>query len=76
MEPDTRSPLKDAQILPGVTIYDLVYTPPETPLIQAARKKGCPTILGTEMFIHQAREQFYLNFGINVPDAIIRELVA
>ncbi len=76
MEPDTRSPLKDAQILPGMTIYDLVYTPPETPLIQAARKKGCPTILGTEMFIHQAREQFYLNFGIDVPDAIIRELVA
>ncbi len=75
MDPDTRSPLKDEQILPGMTVYDLVYTPPETPLIQAARKKGCPTIMGTEMFIHQAREQFYLNFGIDVPDAIIRELV-
>ena len=76
MEPDTRSPLKDDQIMPVMTVYDLVYTPPVTPLILAARKKGCPTILGTEMFIHQAREQFYLNFGIDVPDAIIRELVA
>lgn len=76
MQPDTRSPLKDEQILPGMTVYDLVYTPPETPLIQAARKAGCQTILGTEMFIHQAREQFYLNFGIDVPDAVIRELVA
>jgi shikimate dehydrogenase len=75
MQPDTRSPLKDDQIQPGMTIYDLVYTPPETPLIQAARMKGCQTILGTEMFIHQAREQFYLNFGIDVPDTIIRELV-
>jgi shikimate dehydrogenase len=76
MQPDTRSPLKEDQILPEMTIYDLVYTPPETPLIQAARKKGCKTILGTEMFIHQAREQFYLYFGIDVPDSVIRELVA
>ncbi len=75
MEPDTRSPLKEDQILPEMTVYDLVYTPPETPLIQAAQMKGCHTILGTEMFIHQAREQFYLNFGIDVPDTIIRELV-
>jgi len=76
MEPDTRSPLKEEQIQSNMTIYDLVYTPPETPLIQAARKKGCSTILGTELFIHQAREQFYLNFGIDVPDSVIRELVA
>lgn len=75
MEPDTRSPLNEEQILPEMTVYDLVYTPPETPLIQSAQKKGCHTILGTEMFIHQAREQFYLNFGIDVPDTIIRELV-
>ncbi|MFA4823804.1 MAG: shikimate dehydrogenase [Methanoregula sp.] len=76
MEPDTRSPLNEDQILPGMTVYDLVYTPPVTPLIQSAQNKGCHTILGTEMFIHQAREQFYLYFGIDVPDTIIRELVA
>jgi shikimate dehydrogenase len=75
MDPDTRSPLTEEQIEPHMTIYDLVYTPPETPLIQAARRKGCPTVLGTELFIHQAREQFYLNFGIDVPEGIIRELV-
>jgi shikimate dehydrogenase len=76
MAPDTRSPLREDQVLPGMTVYDLVYTPPVTPLIEYARKKGCHTILGTELFIHQAREQFYLNFGIDVPDTIIRELVA
>ena len=75
MQPDTRSPLTEDQISPDMTVYDLVYTPPETPLILAARKKGCLTITGTEMFIHQAREQFYLNFGIDVPDCIVRELV-
>jgi len=76
MQPDTRSPLREEQIAPDMTVYDLVYTPPVTPLIEAARKKGCRTILGTEMFIQQAREQFYLIFGIDVPDSLVRELVA
>lgn len=76
MHPDTRSPLRDDQFSADMTIYDLVYTPPVTPFIEAARKKGCRTILGTEMFIQQAREQFYLLFGIDVPDAVVRELVA
>ena len=74
MAPDKRTPLREDQILPDMTVYDLVYTPPVTPLIEYAQKKGCNTILGTELFIHQAREQFYLNFGIDVPDTVIREL--
>jgi shikimate 5-dehydrogenase len=58
-----------------MTVFDLVYTPPETPLIQQARRIGCRTITGTEMFVGQAREQFYLFFGIDVPAEKIRELV-
>jgi shikimate dehydrogenase len=59
-----------------MTVFDLVYTPPITPLIEAARAKGCSTITGSEMFIEQAREQFYLFFGIDVPVETVRELVA
>jgi shikimate 5-dehydrogenase len=58
-----------------MTVFDLVYTPPETPLIQQARRIGCRTITGTEMFIEQAREQFYLFFGIDVPPEKMREAV-
>ena len=75
MHPDDRSPLRDDQLRPGMTVFDLVYTPPETPLIQQARRMGSRTITGTEMFIEQAREQFYLFFGIDVPSERIRELV-
>jgi len=75
MHPDDRSPLRDDQLHPGMTVYDLVYTPPETPLILQARKTGCETITGTEMFVTQAREQFYLFFGIDVPQETVRELV-
>jgi shikimate 5-dehydrogenase len=76
MQPDTRSPLREDQLNKEMTIFDLVYTPPVTPLIEAARRIGCQTITGTEVFVQQAREQFYIFFGIDVPEAIIRELVA
>lgn len=38
-------------------VYDLVYTPPETPLIKRARAAGCITISGVEMFETQAQLQ-------------------
>jgi shikimate dehydrogenase len=75
MKPGDMSPLRDDQLHAGMTIFDLVYTPPVTPLIEAARRAGCMTITGTEMFIGQAKEQFYLFFGIDVPAEKIRELV-
>ena len=75
MQPDTRNPLKEEQLKKDMTVFDLVYTPPVTPLIEAARARGCTTITGLEMFIEQAREQFYLFFGIDVPAEKVRELL-
>jgi shikimate dehydrogenase len=75
MQPDTRNPLREEQLHKDMTIFDLVYTPPVTPLIEAAQAKGCRTITGSEMFIEQAREQFYLFFGIDVPVEDVRERV-
>lgn len=75
MHPDDHSPLRDDQLNKEMTVFDLVYTPPETPLIEQARRIGCRTITGTEMFIEQAREQFYLFFGIDAPIERIREMV-
>lgn len=76
MEPDTRSLLAPGDLRAGTTVFDLVYTPPETPLIRAARAAGCETIPGTEMFVHQAAEQFRLITGIAVTPALIREMLA
>lgn len=75
MNAGDRSLLREDQLHKGMTVFDLVYTPPVTPLIEAARRAGCTTITGTEMFIGQAREQFYLFFGIDVPQEKIRELL-
>jgi shikimate dehydrogenase len=76
MEPDTRSPLREEQLYPDLTVFDLVYTPPVTPLIEMALAKGCTTITGTEMFIEQAKEQFWLFFGIDVPGETIRKYLS
>ncbi len=76
MRPDDQSPLSDNQLRKGMTVFDLVYTPPETPLIRQAQRLGCTTITGTEMFIEQAKEQFYLFFGIDVPVETMREILA
>ena len=76
MQPDTRNPLREDQLHKEMTVFDLVYTPPVTPLIEAAQKKGCRTISGSDMFIEQAREQFYLFFGIDVPEETVREIIS
>jgi shikimate dehydrogenase len=76
MRPDDRSPVAGEHLRPGMTVFDLVYTPPETPLIREARRHDCTAITGTEMFIEQAKEQFYLFFGIDVPGGTIREILA
>ncbi|OPX63459.1 shikimate dehydrogenase [Methanoregula sp. PtaB.Bin085] len=75
MNPGDRMPVSADLLHKEMTVFDLVYTPPVTPLIEAARAAGCTTITGTEMFIGQAREQFYLFFGIDVPADTIRELL-
>jgi len=49
---------------PEQVVYDIVYEPRETPLIQAARKRGCPVITGEEMLAGQAAEAFELWTGI------------
>ncbi len=48
-------------------VYDIVYTPPNTPLIQRARQAGCQVVTGGEMLLGQAYEQFRLFTGVEFP---------
>jgi shikimate dehydrogenase len=73
MAPDTSSLLRGSQLRPGMTVFDLVYTPAETPLIRSARKVGATAIPGTALFAHQAAAQFEAFFGIRVPITVVEE---
>lgn len=57
--------------------FDTVYNPVETPMLKAARERGCRTIDGVEMFVRQAAAQFRLWTGQPAPielfDRLCRE---
>lgn len=48
-------------------VFDAVYSPLDTPLLQMARAKGIATITGLEMFVNQGAEQFQLWTGKPAP---------
>lgn len=56
-----------AQGRPGALVYDLIYTPRETLLMQDAKKHGMETLGGLEMLIAQGRPSFKLFFGKTPP---------
>jgi 3-dehydroquinate dehydratase/shikimate dehydrogenase len=51
-------PLPSLPLGPGQLVYEIIYTPPETPLILRAREAGASTITGDRMFHAQAEAQF------------------
>lgn len=76
MGSDPNTPVPISSLKPGMKVFDLVYTPRDTPLLQAALAAGCFVIPGTEMFIHQLAEQFRILTGIDTPVLRIREMFA
>ena len=62
--------------LDGEIVFDLVYVPPDTPLIKHARSEGCLTIGGIEMLIAQAERQFELWTGQRPPAGLFAAAAA
>lgn len=68
MTPDTNHiPVPEDILTPELLVMDIVYTPLETLLLKKAKEKGCKTINGLSMFIHQAAFQFELWTKIPAP---------
>ncbi|OWK43405.1 shikimate dehydrogenase [Fimbriiglobus ruber] len=64
MHPNTdESPIHVSFLRPGLTVFDTVYTPENTKLINEARSRGCDLITGVDMFVRQAAEQVKLFTG-------------
>jgi shikimate dehydrogenase len=64
MLPNRDSPVPAELLHAGLWVADAVYTPLWTPLLQAARAKGCPLMTGRELCIHQAADAFRLFSGL------------
>ena len=56
------------------TIYDLIYNPAPTPLLQIGNKKGCMTIDGLEMLVAQGIGSLsFWTDGLEVPFHIMND---
>lgn len=74
VDPGTTIPV---ELLPGhATVFDLVYVPPETPLLAAARARGLRAANGSEMLIAQAAIAFERWTGIGGMAGVMRDAVA
>jgi shikimate dehydrogenase len=75
MEPRGGTLLTRDDLAPGMTVFDLVYTPPRTELLTEAGKAGCTCISGVEMFVHQLCAQFRIMTGIPVSYDDVRKML-
>jgi 3-dehydroquinate dehydratase/shikimate dehydrogenase len=74
MGSDRQSPLHENEVN-ALWVFDSVYNPIETPLLKLAQAKGCGTISGAEMFVHQAARQFEIWTGKPAPIDNIRQVL-
>jgi 3-dehydroquinate dehydratase/shikimate dehydrogenase len=75
MHPHPDSSPLDASELNCRFVFDLIYRPRETRLLQLAAQRGIKTISGLEMFVAQGASQFEIFTGLRAPVAAMRGAV-
>ena len=76
MEPNAHeTPIESELLHAGQFVFDIVYKPDETRLLQEAAKKGCKIIKGFEMLLAQGALQFKLWTGHDAPVDEMRKAV-
>ena len=68
-------PVPEELIRPETAVFDLVYSPLETKLIDTARAKGAKAISGLVMFLEQGLEQERLWLGKEIDPAPYAEIL-
>lgn len=61
---------------PNTIVYDIVYTPPITPLMQAATERGCQTLGGIGMLVHQGAIAFEKWTGVTPCTETMRQALS
>jgi shikimate dehydrogenase len=77
MHPDTDAlpPVPLEAFHPNLLVYDLVYNPVETRLIQQARSRGCRTLTGVKMLVYQGAAAFERWTGLWPPTDVMEAAV-
>ena len=76
MEPGANaglSPLDSADINPDALVYDMVYTPQQTPLMEEARRAGAKVLGGLWMLVYQGAAAFEMWTSREAPVDLMHE---
>ncbi len=77
MAPDTDAcPVPDASFLhPDLIVYDIIYNPRRTKLLDMAKDAGCPAHNGESMILFQGAASFQCWTGMDMPVDLIRSQI-
>ena len=77
MVPDSDGlpPIPLDALTPALLVYDLVYNPIETRLLQEARRRGCETLTGVKMLVYQGAAAFERWTGVWPPTDLMEQAV-
>jgi shikimate dehydrogenase len=70
---DSMPPVDFRAAHPGMLVCDVVFNPPETPFLAAARKQGLPTLDGLGMLVYQGVIGFELWTGQKPLEAVMTQ---
>ena len=69
------TPAPPAAFRPGMLVFDTVYHPEHTMFLKLAKERGCTTVTGVDMFVHQAAHQFQIYTGHEAPMQLMRDVM-
>ncbi len=72
---DGVSLLPETCFRPNQVVYDIVYRPLYTPLLQAAQRHGATVVPGLDMLVGQGAEAFRIWTGLTFPMPAVRRLL-
>ena len=75
MFPDTNASPLEAFELNCHLLFDIIYRPLKTKLMQLAGRRGIETVSGLEMFLAQGMAQFEIWTGKSAPEAVMRSAI-
>jgi len=67
------TPFNKSNLKPTMIVFDTVYNPESTLLLKEARSHGCRAVSGVDMFVKQAKLQFFLFTGKEANEDRMRE---
>ncbi len=69
------SPVENKLLHPRMLVFDIVYNPPETRLLKAAKAKGAKTINGVRMLVAQGAEALKIWLGLKTDQQVMTRAV-